>query len=55
MGLFAELNHAWVTMDNALYLWDYTNPDPDLIGVEEQPYNIATVKLVVPRAGVKKT
>ena len=52
MGLFAELNHAWVTMDNALYLWDYTNPSPDLIGVEEQPHNITTVKLVVPRAGV---
>jgi len=52
MGLFAELNHAWVTMDNALYLWDYTHPNPDLIGVEEQPNNIIAVKLVVPRAGV---
>lgn len=52
MGLFAELNHAWVTMDNALYLWDYTHPNPNLIGVEEQPHNIITVKLVVPRAEV---
>lgn len=52
MGLFAQLNHAWVTMDNALYLWDYTHPNPDLIGVEEQPNNIIAVKLVVPRAGV---
>ncbi len=52
MGLFAELNHAWITIDNALYLWDYTHPNPDLIGVEEQPNSITAVKLVVPRAGV---
>lgn len=52
MGLFAELNHAWISIDNALYLWDYTHPNPDLIGVEEQPNSITAVKLVVPRAGV---
>ena len=52
MGLFAELNHAWVTMDNAFYIWDYTHPNPTLVGVEEQPNNIIAVKLVVPRAGV---
>ncbi|KAH8804905.1 putative nucleoporin [Xylogone sp. PMI_703] len=52
MGLFAELNHAWVTIDNALYLWDYTHPNPELIGFEEQPNNITAVRLVVPRAGV---
>jgi nuclear pore complex protein Nup155 len=52
MGLFAELNHAWVTIDNALYLWDYTNPNPELIGYEDQHSNITAVKLVIPRAGV---
>jgi len=52
MGLFAELNHAWVTIDNALYLWDYTNPNPDVIGFEEQSNSITAVKLVIPRAGV---
>ncbi len=52
MGLFAELNHAWVTIDNALYLWDYTNPNPELIGFEEQSNSITAVKLVKPRAGV---
>lgn len=52
MGLFAELNHAWIAIDNALYLWDYTHPNPDLIGFEEQPNSITAVKLVVPRAGV---
>jgi len=52
MGLFAELNHAWVWIDNSLYLWDYTNPDPEVIGFEEQNNTITAVKLVVPRAGV---
>jgi nuclear pore complex protein Nup155 len=52
MGLFAELNHAWVAIDNALYLWDYTQTNPELIGFEEQPNSITAVQLVVPRAGV---
>lgn len=52
MGLFAELNHAWITIDNALYLWDYTHPNPELIGFEEQPNSITMVKLVKPRAKV---
>lgn len=52
MGLFAELNHAWVTIDNALYLWDYTHPNPQLVGFESQPNSINAVKLAVPRAGV---
>ncbi|EKD15418.1 uncharacterized protein L3040_001786 [Drepanopeziza brunnea f. sp. 'multigermtubi'] len=52
MGLFAELNHAWVVIDNSLYLWDYTNPNPEVIGFEEQANTITAVKLVVPRAGV---
>lgn len=54
MGLFAELNHAWVSIDNALYLWDYTHPAPELIGFEEQPNTITAVKLVVPRKSVFK-
>lgn len=52
MGLFAELNHAWIAIDNALYLWDYTNPNHELLGFEEQPHSITAVKLVVPRPGV---
>ena len=52
MGLFAELNHAWIAIDNALYLWDYTHPNPDLIGFEEQSNSITAVKLVTPRPGV---
>ena len=52
MGLFAEIHHAWVSIDNALYLWDYTHPDPALIGFEDQPNSINTVQLVVPRKDV---
>ena len=52
MGLFAEFNHAWVTIDNACYLWDYTHPNPDLVGFEEQPNSITAVSLVTPRPGV---
>ena len=52
MGLFAEINHAWVSIDSALYLWDYTNPNPEIIGYEEQHDSITAIKLVLPRQGV---
>lgn len=52
MGLFADLNHAWMTVDTCLYLWDYTLPSPEIIGFEEQHSAIKAVKIVVPRAGV---
>ncbi|KAL8662879.1 MAG: hypothetical protein Q9202_004301 [Teloschistes flavicans] len=52
MGLLADFNHAWVAIDNALYLWDYTHPNPDLVSFEEQPHTITAVRLVVPRPGV---
>ncbi|OQD80682.1 hypothetical protein PENANT_c033G09523 [Penicillium antarcticum] len=52
MGLFAELNHAWVAIDNALYIWDFTHPNPTLVGFEDQPNSINAVKLTKPRPGV---
>ncbi|GAO18956.1 hypothetical protein UVI_02059370 [Ustilaginoidea virens] len=52
MGLFAEINHAWVVIDNSLYLWDYTHPDPELIGYEEQSHTIHAVSLVPPKPGI---
>ncbi|KAK8105603.1 uncharacterized protein PG998_003921 [Apiospora kogelbergensis] len=52
MGLFGELNYAWVTVDNSLYLWDYTHPNPELIGYEDNPHSITAVKLVAPKPGV---
>ncbi|KAK8144566.1 hypothetical protein G3M48_005621 [Beauveria asiatica] len=52
MGLFAEINHAWVVIDNSLFLWDYTNPDAELIGFEDQPHTIQAVALVPPKQGI---
>lgn len=52
MGLFAEINHAWVVIDNSLFLWDYTLTEPELIGFEDQPYTIHAVALVPPKPGI---
>lgn len=52
MGLFAEINHAWVVIDNSLFLWDYTNTDAELIGFEDQPHTIQAVALVPPKKGI---
>ncbi|PFH56451.1 hypothetical protein XA68_16489 [Ophiocordyceps unilateralis] len=52
MGLFAEINHAWVAIDNALFLWDFTHPEPELIGFEDQPHTIQAVALVPPKPGI---
>ena len=52
MGLFAEIHYAWVAIDNALYMWDYTVQNPELLGFEEQPSSITAVKLGIPRVGV---
>lgn len=52
MGLFAEINHAWVVIDNSLFLWDYTHADPELIGFEDQPHTIHAVALVPPKPGI---
>ena len=41
-----------MVIDNALYLWDYTHPNPELIGYEELTHMINGVTLVKPRAGV---
>jgi len=52
MGLFAEINHAWVAIDNSLFLWDYTQPNPELIGFEDQGNQITAVELVAPKPGI---
>ncbi|EGX88187.1 non-repetitive nucleoporin [Cordyceps militaris CM01] len=52
MGLFTEVNHAWVVIDNALFLWDYTNADAELVGFEDQPHTIQAVALVPPKKGI---
>lgn len=52
LGLFAEIGHAWVAIDNSLYLWDFTHPNPEVIGYEEAQSGITSVQLVRPRQGV---
>ena len=52
MGLFAEINHAWVIIDNSLFLWDYTSSQPELVGYEDAPSVIHAVALVPPKPGI---
>ncbi|KAL1872773.1 hypothetical protein VTK73DRAFT_1379 [Phialemonium thermophilum] len=52
MGLFTEINHAWAAIDSSLFLWDYTHPNPELIGFEESSHTITAVALVPPKPGV---
>lgn len=52
VGLFTEIHLAFVHIDNALYLWDYTSPEPELFGFEDSPHSITAVALVPPRSGV---
>lgn len=52
MGLFAEISLAYVHIDNALYLWDYTSPEPELFGYEDSPHTITAVAVVPPKPGV---
>ncbi|KXL44642.1 hypothetical protein M433DRAFT_155581 [Acidomyces richmondensis BFW] len=52
MGVFPALAHCWVIIDNCLYLWDYTVPNAELIGFEEQPNPITHVQLTTPKPGI---
>jgi nuclear pore complex protein Nup155 len=51
MGLFTDIGRAWVTIDNAIYLWDYANPLQELEGFEQQDNTITAVQLIKPRPG----
>nr|5HAX_A Chain A, Nucleoporin NUP170 [Thermochaetoides thermophila DSM 1495] len=52
LGLFAEIGYAWASIDSSLFLWDYTHPNPELIGYEEATHTITAVALVPPKPGV---
>ena len=52
LGLFANINYAWASIDSSLFLWDYTNPSPELIGFEDATHTITAVALVPPKPGV---
>lgn len=51
MGLFGEIQRAWITVDNRLYLWNYANGQ-DFQAYEDHAHTITCVKLVRPRPGV---
>ncbi|CAM9519333.1 unnamed protein product, partial [Ectocarpus sp. 12 AP-2014] len=50
MGLLPEIDHAWMTVDNVLYLWNYHTQDFTQFRELEQV--IVTVALVPPKKGV---
>lgn len=52
IGIFPPLGHGWVALDNCLYLWDYSLPNPEIIGFEDCAHPITAVKLVTPKPGV---
>ncbi|KAJ1951443.1 hypothetical protein FBU59_000157 [Linderina macrospora] len=52
MGIFPEIQRAWVTVDHRLFLWNYENEDDDFYSFEDQEQIIVSVALVKPRPGV---
>ena len=54
MGLFTEIGHAWMTVDNRLYLWEYVSGG-QFQGFESQPNTITCVRLLKPRPGLLRT
>jgi len=51
MGLFPEINRAWVTIDNRLYLWNYEEGN-DILPWDELDQIIVSVGLANPKANV---
>ncbi|KAJ3262349.1 hypothetical protein HK103_002790 [Boothiomyces macroporosus] len=51
MGIFPEINHVWMTIDNQLYLWNYEVQEP--ICTHEDPDQVIIhVSLVKPLPGI---
>jgi len=51
MGLFPEINRAWLTMDKKLYLWDYGHQER-FIRVQPIHSVISAVQLVKPKKNI---
>lgn len=51
MGLIPEINHAWITVDDKLFLWDYRSPT-DFSYFEGMSDVIVSVGLAVPQPQV---
>lgn len=50
MGLFPEIERAWITVDNRLYFWNYRNGS-DFLTFEDIPHTIISINLVKPKPG----
>lgn len=51
MGLFAEIDRVWITVDNRLYFWNYRTGG-DLHTFDEMDTTIISVALVPPKKGL---
>ncbi|OZJ03036.1 hypothetical protein BZG36_03265 [Bifiguratus adelaidae] len=51
MGLLPEINRAWITVDNKLFLWNYID-GTDFYSFEDQDQIIVSVGLVPPKRDV---
>lgn len=51
MGLIPEIDHAWITVDDKLFLWDYRSPS-DFSFFEGMSDVIVSVGLAVPQPQV---
>ncbi|ODQ78179.1 hypothetical protein BABINDRAFT_162851 [Babjeviella inositovora NRRL Y-12698] len=53
MGLFPEINRAWVIVDNKLNLWNYDEPAAaSITSIDDIPYTILAVAVVTPKPRV---
>ncbi|KAF8309759.1 nucleoporin-domain-containing protein [Clavulina sp. PMI_390] len=52
MGLFPEIDRAWIALNNRLFLWDYVTSKDSLQSFPEQPSNVTYVGLVKPKTGI---
>ncbi|KAI8890481.1 nucleoporin-domain-containing protein [Backusella circina FSU 941] len=50
-GVLPEINRAWVTIDNRLYMWNYHNPT-DIFQYDDQDQVILTLGLVKPKPDI---
>lgn len=51
-GIFPEISHAWVTLDNRLFLWNYRDDGQDWTVFDELDQVIISVALVRPKRKV---
>ncbi|KAK9352912.1 Nup133 N terminal like-domain-containing protein [Lipomyces doorenjongii] len=50
MGLFPQLQRAWITVDNRLYFWNYLSGQ-DFLSFEDLAHTILSVQLIKPQRG----